>query len=458
MKGMENTLLNQRYTLDQEIGRGGQATTYLATDEKTASAVVVKALRLDDVSDWKGLELFERESRTLRSLSHPKIPGYIDDFQIDDGESRSYYLVQHFVDGQTLTPAHVRDADEVTKLIDDVLEILIYLQDFSPPVVHRDIKPDNLVIDQAGAPHLVDFGAVQIVKPRDVGGSTIVGTSGYVAPEQLMGMSSPASDLYGLGATAVYLLTGQSPSEFETRDLKIQWRDEVRLNAPSGLLDFVDALVEPHAEDRIQTAREARESLKRPGSGSGTWTAPSTQLATTGAESFEEKRATNLSAAQKIMPAKTTFRVVEKGDKLIVERPVELARMHAATIVVALAFISLFVFQIERSPPLVAFFVFLHVCLGGWGAANYVHEKRDGGSLHLSHDGFVAQRHPIVGDAVQVRGSLNEFAGVVSGEKFGEVYIETRDGLVLLGTSVSQAEADWIKGTVSAFVQKKGLE
>ncbi|MFB6351868.1 MAG: protein kinase, partial [Bradymonadaceae bacterium] len=141
----------------------------------------------------KALELFEREVETLASLDHPQIPRFLDTFRRRGREGRPpvFCLVQEYVAGRDLAAAiaggEVWRESEVVALLDQLLGVVAYLHGHSPPIVHRDIKPDNL-IRRDGAPlALVDLGAVQVASPQTIGGSTIVGTSGYLPVEQLMG-------------------------------------------------------------------------------------------------------------------------------------------------------------------------------------------------------------------------------------------------------------------------------
>ena len=138
--------------------------------------------------------------------------------------------------------------------------MLDYLHRQDPPIIHRDVKPSNLIKQPDGNYSLVDFGGAQVMVPSDVGGSTIIGTTGYMPPEQLTGRACPQSDLYGLGATLVHLVTHISPSDLPTRRLKLDWRDRANLTRPMS--DFIDRLIEPVVEDRFGSAREAQQEVE----------------------------------------------------------------------------------------------------------------------------------------------------------------------------------------------------
>src|SRR4029077_17032967 len=134
------------------------------------------------------------------------------------------YLVMEKIEGESLAALRARSATlseaEVVRLLQDAADVLDYLPGRAPPVIHRDIKPGNVIRRPDGSFAFVDFGAVRD-KLRPEGGSTVVGTFGYMAPEQMQGRALPASDVYAIGATAVSMLTGCEPEELPHRGLAI---------------------------------------------------------------------------------------------------------------------------------------------------------------------------------------------------------------------------------------------
>ena len=257
-------LIGERFEVMHLLGRGAQGRTFLARDRRSGEEVALKELDLSQADDWKAIELFDREAQALRHLEHPGIPRYVDAFhQSDDEGSERFFLAQEFVEGSdfenlvkegaTYTEAEARD------ILRQVLEILVYLQERSPPVVHRDIKPSNLIRRPDGTVALIDFGAVQSVLPDSQGGSTIIGTSGYMPVEQLMGRAVPATDLYALGATAIHLLSRRHPAELPVERMALQFRPFV--NISDRFADYLERLVEPHVEQRFPTARQALQAL-----------------------------------------------------------------------------------------------------------------------------------------------------------------------------------------------------
>ncbi len=265
---MAQEVLQDRFEVREELGRGAQGRTSKGLDRQTGKAVAIKELMLRDVEDWKAIELFEREGMALRHLDHPGIPAYVDAFHVEDpetGEER-FFLVQEFVDGQdleTLSKEGKRFTEEEARdLARGVLEILMYLQERSPPVIHRDIKPSNIMMRHDGRLALIDFGAVQSVIPNASGGSTIIGTSGYMPVEQLMGRSVPATDLYALGATLAHLLSGRHPADLPMREMRLEFEPFVNLSP--GFQRFLARMLDPRLEHRYQTAKEALRALERP--------------------------------------------------------------------------------------------------------------------------------------------------------------------------------------------------
>lgn len=256
------TLLAGRYRLGEPLGVGGQGRTYAARDEKTGRDVAVKELRLGDgAAPWKKFDLFEREVRVLRALDHPGIPAYIDHLESDP--PGRFYLVMALAPGRTLR-AHLAaggrfDEASLVDVLARSAEVLAYLHRQLPPVVHRDIKPANLVRADDGRLSVVDFGGVRDVL-RDEGGSTMIGTFGYMAPEQLHGEATPATDVYGLGATIVTLAGGVEPERVPRRGLRMDLRRHLPGLSPP-LVALLERMVEPDPEARPKAASEVLAGL-----------------------------------------------------------------------------------------------------------------------------------------------------------------------------------------------------
>jgi serine/threonine protein kinase len=264
-----------RYDILGVLGEGGSGVTYRALDTTTGQLVALKALSLHQIDDWKAIELFEREAQVLSTLDREGIPKYIDYFTTDlDGDSprerlrqRYFYIVQELAPGKNLldwmrSGWRVSEA-EVKTIAIQILEILIYLHRHYPPIVHRDLKPSNILKTEDGKIFLVDFGAVQqTYHDTFMRGSTVVGTYGYMAPEQFRGQAVPATDLYGLGATILHLLTHRSPAEIPQDGLRLNFRD--RLQVSSSFADWLERMLEPDVGNRFSSSTKALEVLKTP--------------------------------------------------------------------------------------------------------------------------------------------------------------------------------------------------
>ena len=254
-------LIADRFRVTALLGQGGFGATYAAHDMQSNQLVAVKALALEHVDDWKTVELFEREAKILESLDHPQIPDYIDFIQTP--ETGEGFIAQTLAPGKSLE-AWVRDGrrfaeSECLDIARQVLGILDYLAGLRPAVVHRDIKPANLIMDDGGAIRLVDFGAVRVLAATTQHGSTLVGTLGFMAPEQLQGEATTVSDIYGLGMTLVFLLTGQDPTSLPKKRLKVDYKSFVQV-APA--FEYVlDLMLETIPEDRVESAAQALQLL-----------------------------------------------------------------------------------------------------------------------------------------------------------------------------------------------------
>jgi eukaryotic-like serine/threonine-protein kinase len=265
MQQTEKDLIAESYEILELLGEGGIGTTYKAIDRQTNQPVAIKIISLRQISGWKSIDLFQREVRVLKQLNHSAIPKYLGSFERDTENDRFFYIVQALAPGQTLAQQRQQgwqpNESEVQAIAVQILEILIYLQTLTPPIIHRDLKPQNILRDEHGKIYLVDFGAVQDTYRQTVtGGSTVVGTFGYMAPEQFRGQATLATDLYGLGATLIFLLSGKDPIDLpQTEDLKL---NVAGLRLSADFRRWLDRLIEPAAELRFQSAESALLGLQ----------------------------------------------------------------------------------------------------------------------------------------------------------------------------------------------------
>jgi serine/threonine protein kinase, bacterial len=253
----------RHYQILQTLGQGGMGTTYLAWD--AAKLLVLKEMNADMAEIAKARELFEREAKILQSLHHPGIPKYYDFFV----ESQRKYLAMELIHGRDLD-LYIHKSGTVTigQAIEWMLQlcgILGYIHSAQPPLIHRDIKPANLLIRTIDKQlFLIDFGAV-----KEIGtlGGTRIGAPDYMAPEQNNGQPCTQSDLYAIGPTLIFLLTGRNPADF----LELQ-PDGYRFNLvdvpsiPPKLRAIIDRVTARRVRDRFQTAGELVQALQGVGS------------------------------------------------------------------------------------------------------------------------------------------------------------------------------------------------
>ncbi len=229
----------------RQLAFGGLSAIYLAQEDKKGVVVVKEAVipaNADEQSRAKALEMFEREARFLVKLDHPQIARVYDHFQ-EDGRN---YLVLDYIRGQ--------DLRQLVK--QQIADILQYLHQQSPPMVHRDLTPDNLVLDNDDKVVLIDFGAANEFVGTATG--TLVGKQAYISPEQLRGKASIKSDIYALGGTLHFLLTGADPEALSASHPKQQVE-----HVSSALDDLVAQCTQMEEKDRPPNAKQIKEVLAK---------------------------------------------------------------------------------------------------------------------------------------------------------------------------------------------------
>lgn len=246
---MPDSLRDGRYVLLGPLGEGSQGRTFDGIDKREGRPVAIKRFDVRGAKQWKDVELAEREARVLQSLSHAKLPAYIDHFE----EEGALYLVMEKIEGESLGSLRKRGAvlseRDVVRLLEDASEVLDYLHGRAPPVIHRDLKPGNVLRRPDGSFAFVDFGAVRD-RLRPEGGSTVVGTFGFMAPEQFQGRALPQSDVYAIGATALSLLTGEQPEDLPHKGLAIDVRAALRGRSSEWLVSMLEKMLDPDPDKR----------------------------------------------------------------------------------------------------------------------------------------------------------------------------------------------------------------
>jgi len=268
-------LLQQRYRIDKQIGQGGMGAVYIATDERFGSTVAIKETLFMDDNYRKAID---REARLLNSLKHAALPRVSDHFL----EENVQFLVMEYIPGEDLS--HMLESgvtfevDRVLKWADQLLDALDFLHNQSIPVIHRDIKPQNLKLTSRDQIILLDFGLAK-GNPTDAGHQTaaksIFGYSrNYASLEQIQGTGTdPRSDLYSLAATLYHLLTGVPPEDALTRAMAVlsgrpdplQSASSTRAEIPRGVAGVLTKALSLSADDRPSSASAMREMLRHPG-------------------------------------------------------------------------------------------------------------------------------------------------------------------------------------------------
>ena len=263
---MKFTLLNNRYNIIRNLGKGGFGETFLAEDTHLPSRriCVVKQLK-PATKNPQTYDLikqrFSREAAILEELSQgneqiPKLYAYF-------AENENFYLVQEWIEGFTLSQKFQHKGREsetfVTNLLVSLLPVLDYIH--RNGIIHRDIKPSNIIWRQTDSkPVLIDFGIAKeimnsIVSEQNQFSSIVVGTLGFIAPEQAMGKPVYSSDIYSLGMTAIYLLTGKHPHELQSQleNNEIVWQSYADVS--NHLAGVLDKAIHPQADQRYSNAK-----------------------------------------------------------------------------------------------------------------------------------------------------------------------------------------------------------
>src|SRR6201996_2809104 len=270
MSTLLGTTLNGRYRLEARIGSGGMSTVYRAVDGTLQRQVAIKLMNREITSDSDQLERFRREARAVAQLSHPHIVGVIDAGE-DEGRP---YIVFESVEGETLKERIRRNGRlPIAEAVAYAIEIARALgAAHARHIVHRDVKPQNVLIDEEGSAKVTDFG---IARTLDEEGLTadgrVLGTTDYVSPEQALGQHvTGQSDLYSLGIVLYEMLTGEVPFKGDSQVAVAMKhvRDElpdVQLKRPevsAALAGVVDTATAKHPSERYADDAEMIAELE----------------------------------------------------------------------------------------------------------------------------------------------------------------------------------------------------
>lgn len=245
-----------RYLPLETLGQSQGAMTQKATDQATGETVILKSIALSQATHWKQLELFRREARVLSQLEHGHIPRLLNYIEALQDAQPSCHIALEYLPGEALSKrVYVKGPlapEQVFQVAHQVLQVLSYLHSFNPPCIHRDIKPSNLLFTPEGRVSVIDFGGTQKSLAE---GDTVVGTYGYMAPEQYAGKANITSDLYGLGATLIFLLSAYEPANLAQKDMCLQFRSVVDCSV--AMADWLEQLIQPDPQQRFHHAEDA---------------------------------------------------------------------------------------------------------------------------------------------------------------------------------------------------------
>jgi serine/threonine-protein kinase len=259
----QGEIIDGKYEILREIGRGGMSVVYLAMDKRLNKQWAIKEFRKDkdDESKKVALKALLDEANLMKKLDHPTLPRIVD--IIDN--SKTVYIVMDYIEGESLNK--VLDAygaqpqEAVIEWAKQLSEVLDYLHTRVPPVIYRDMKPANIMLKPDGTIRLIDFGIAREYKEGKDGDTTSIGTRGYAAPEQFgdKGQTDARTDIYSLGVTLYHLVTGKNPAEppYEIYPIR-HWNP----NLSSGLEWLIQKCTQLNPKDRYQSCAEVTYVLE----------------------------------------------------------------------------------------------------------------------------------------------------------------------------------------------------
>lgn len=256
------TVIDGKYEILTEIGRGGMSVVYLAMDTHLNKQWAVKEIKKK--GNGKNEEVVVNsllaEANLMKHLDHPSLPRIVD--IIDNGVT--IFVVMDYIEGESLDKILAEYGSQPEELVIDwakqLCDALSYLHSQKPPIIYRDMKPANVMLKPEGNIKIIDFGIAREYKELSLADTTVLGTKGYAPPEQYSGQTDARSDIYALGMTMHHLLTGIDPRLGETYAPVRMWNPEVS----EGMEMIIDRCVQPVAEHRYQNCQDLLYDLEHP--------------------------------------------------------------------------------------------------------------------------------------------------------------------------------------------------
>lgn len=256
------TVIDGKYEILKEIGRGGMSIVYLAMDKHLNKQWAVKEIKKkgSGKNDEIVVNSLLAEANMMKRLDHPSLPRIVD--IIDNGIT--IYVVMDYIEGESLDKIlneyGAQPEDMVIGWAKQLCDALSYLHSQRPPIIYRDMKPANVMLKPEGNIKIIDFGIAREYKEQNLADTTVLGTKGYAPPEQYSGQTDPRSDIFALGMTMHHLLTGVDPRNGEPYAPVRQWNPELS----EGIEVIIDRCVQPAAENRYQSCADLLYDLEHP--------------------------------------------------------------------------------------------------------------------------------------------------------------------------------------------------
>lgn len=256
------TVIDGKYEVLREIGRGGMSVVYLAMDTHLNKQWAVKEIRKkgSGKNDEIVVNSLLAEANMMKRLDHPSLPRIVD--IIDNGVT--IYVVMDYIEGESLDKIlneyGAQSEERVIGWAKQLCDALGYLHSQKPPIIYRDMKPANVMLKPEGNIKIIDFGIAREYKEQNLADTTVLGTKGYAPPEQYSGQTDARSDIFALGMTMHHLLTGIDPRNGEPYAPVRQWNPELS----EGIEIIIDRCVEPAAENRYQSCSDLLYDLEHP--------------------------------------------------------------------------------------------------------------------------------------------------------------------------------------------------
>ena len=256
------TIIDGKYKILNEIGRGGMSVVYLAMDERLNKQWAIKEIRKkgNGKNDEIVVNSLLAEANLMKRLDHPALPRIVDIIVT----GITIYVVMDYVEGQSLDKVLNEYGAQPEELVvgwaKQLCDALSYLHSQKPSIIYRDMKPANVMLKPEGNIKIIDFGIAREYKEQKLSDTTVLGTKGYAPPEQYSGQTDPRSDIFALGMTMHHLLTGVDPRNGEPYAPVRQWNPELS----EGIEIIIDRCVEPAAENRYQSCADLLYDLEHP--------------------------------------------------------------------------------------------------------------------------------------------------------------------------------------------------